>query len=122
MVGFSLLMTSYDKSPHHMLLPLFLLSAMLLSRASADGMTEMKSRDEVELKSHASRGGLHWSNIGVSFEECDGSSNIDCSDDSIWLLHPSSGFVENGSLCGILGPSGKFNLHMCSLYSCFKVS
>lgn len=70
-------------------------------------------------------GGLHWRDLGVSLVNCpwttaqmldkydnDATSTIydgrmrqwRCMDDSTWLLHPSSGFVENGSLCGILGP------------------
>eukprot|EP00804_Cyclotella_cryptica_P012409 CCRYP_010839-RA/>CCRYP_010839-RA protein AED:0.06 eAED:0.06 QI:402/0.85/0.75/1/0.85/0.62/8/3778/486 len=53
------------------------------------------------------QGGLWWSGLGVSFEPCEKHTcNEGRSDDSIWLLHPSSGFVEDGSLCGILGPSG----------------
>lgn len=73
----------------------------------------------------AGGGGLYWRDLGVSLVNCpwttaqmldkydsDATSTIDdgrkqqwrCMDDSTWLLHPSSGFVENGSLCGILGP------------------
>ena len=69
-------------------------------------------------------GGLRWRDLGVSLEPCplttaqmldkynnnhadryDGSNKNyqHCLDDSEWLLHPSSGFVENGSLCGIIG-------------------
>jgi len=68
-------------------------------------------------------GGLRWQDLAVSFEKCplttalvldkykydnyhDDYYNQHCLDDSVWLLHPSSGFVENGSLCGIIGPSG----------------
>ena len=77
--------------------------------------------DDVD-PSHKS-GGLRWRNLGVSLEPCplttalmlDEYNNISesfdgkhqhCLDDSMWLLHPSSGIVENGKLCGIIGPSG----------------
>jgi hypothetical protein len=78
------------------------------------------------------RGGLGWQNLGVSLEpNCliskdfaytysyntaknttttnssheEGKQQISCQyDDLTWLLHPSSGFIPNGSLCGILGP------------------
>lgn len=77
---------------------------------------------------HREVGGLYWRDLGVSLVDCpwttaqmldkydsDVSSDCmamddgrqrkwHCTDDSTWLLHPSSGFVENGSLCGILGP------------------
>ena len=78
---------------------------------------------------HRPEGGLHWRDLGVSLANCpwttaqmldkynsdpslDSTTSMDdgrkrqwqCMDDSAWLLHPSSGFVENGSLCGILGP------------------
>ena len=78
---------------------------------------------------HIPEGGLHWRDLGVSLANCpwttaqmldkynsdpflDSTTSMDdghkrqwqCMDDSTWLLHPSSGFVENGSLCGILGP------------------
>ncbi len=73
------------------------------------------------------RGGLRWCNLGVSLISCplttaamldkyanltsttsaddDGNTNH-CLDDSSWLLHPTSGFVPRGKLCGIIGPSG----------------
>jgi hypothetical protein len=80
---------------------------------------------------HRAEGGLHWRDLGVSLANCpwttarmldkyNSDPSLDsttttsmddgrkrqwqCMDDSAWLLHPSSGFVENGSLCGILGP------------------
>jgi hypothetical protein len=74
-------------------------------------------------------GGLGWQNLGVSLEpNCliskgtayiyntakntvttksheEGKQQISCQyEDLTWLLHPSSGFIPNGSLCGILGP------------------
>mmetsp|Transcript_13566 Transcript_13566/g.25847 ORF Transcript_13566/g.25847 Transcript_13566/m.25847 type:complete len:835 (-) Transcript_13566:198-2702(-) len=76
----------------------------------------------------AARGGFRWRDLGVSFEPCqmdtstmrrkytsdaattataDGDECDEvCLDDSLWLLYPTSGFVEDGSLCGIIGPSG----------------
>lgn len=39
-------------------------------------------------------GGLLWQDLSV------------VTPDNHYLLHPSSGFVENGAVCGILGPSG----------------
>jgi len=76
------------------------------------------------------RGGLRWCNLGVSVTSCplttaamldkyssaattidsiddDITKNNDhCLEDSSWLLHPTSGYVPRGSLCGIIGPSG----------------
>ena len=79
-----------------------------------------------------SGGGLGWQNLGVSLEpNCliskdiaytysyntansttttnnsheEDNQQISCQyEDLTWLLHPSSGFIPNGSLCGILGP------------------
>ena len=69
-----------------------------------------------------SAGGLRWRDLGVSLERCpstttalaldeydtvsddDGRGDRGCLAHSTWLLHPSSGFVEEGSLCGIIGP------------------
>jgi len=71
-------------------------------------------------------GGLRWCNLGVSLTSCPlttaamldkyysnvtTTSSADdatryCLDDSAWLLHPTSGFVPRGKLCGIIGPSG----------------
>ncbi|KAL7534006.1 hypothetical protein ACHAXR_008946 [Thalassiosira sp. AJA248-18] len=51
-----------------------------------------------------------YSNIGGSssrrYQYSSDKNHQHCLDDSEWLLHPSTGFVENGSLCGIIGPSG----------------
>ena len=73
-------------------------------------------------------GGLRWRDLGVSLEGCPSTTTAllldgyddavgsndhggrrrdhrrNCLDHSTWLLHPSSGFVEDGSLCGIIGP------------------
>ena len=73
--------------------------------------------------SHKSGDGLRWQNLGVSLEnfppttsymldKYDSSGNLKSNnnnenrslDDSLWLLHPCSGFVEDGKLCGIIGP------------------
>ena len=73
--------------------------------------------------SHKSGDGLRWQNLGVSLDnfplttshmldKYDSSGNLKSNnnnenrslDDSLWLLHPCSGFVENGKLCGIIGP------------------
>lgn len=68
----------------------------------------------------SNKGGLKWQDLGVSLESCPLTTALmldkyndernhehdHCLDDSEWLLHPSSGFIENGSLCGIIGPSG----------------
>ena len=84
-----------------------------------------------EQSTHYERGGLRWCNLGVSLTSCplttaamlDKYSNNDvtttnsieddsaknnghCLEDSSWLLHPTSGYVPRGSLCGIIGPSG----------------
>lgn len=72
------------------------------------------------------KGGLKWCNLGVSLTSCpvttaamldrysnittaadnDDNNNNHCLDDSSWLLHPTTGYVPRGSLCGIIGPSG----------------
>lgn len=71
------------------------------------------------------RGGLRWCNLGVSLTSCPmttaamldkyayfndaattSSLEDHCLEDSSWLLHPTSGHVPRGSLCGIIGPSG----------------
>jgi hypothetical protein len=101
-----------------MLRCLLLLSipAWILTRVNAHDRTEPDGGDVSTMdvdqvnKDLAVSGGLRWSNLGVSFEEpCEhGTSDDDIYvDNSLWLLHPSSGFVEKGTLCGILGPSGK---------------
>ncbi|KAL7498623.1 hypothetical protein ACHAWT_007797 [Skeletonema menzelii] len=84
-----------------------------------------------EQSTYYERGGLRWCNLGVSLTSCplttaamlDKYSNNDvtttnsieddsaknsghCLEDSSWLLHPTSGYVPRGSLCGIIGPSG----------------
>ncbi len=90
------------------------------------------SIDEDQSSSHE-RGGLRWCNLGVSLTPCplttatmldkyannndatttnsieDGTTKYNgdhCLEDSSWLLHPTSGYVPRGSLCGIIGPSG----------------
>ena len=84
---------------------IFLLPAWLLSRVAANNNANVEFNSDSKTK-RDEEGGLRWNNLGVSFEPCDGYDG-DCSDDSMWLLHPSSGFVKNGWLCGILGPSGE---------------
>lgn len=96
------------------------------SNVNTDKVSSKSNNDD---SSHPSGGGgLRWQDLGVSLEECPlttalmldkynsnhgnyqnsntNNNNQHCLDDSVWLLHPSSGFVENGSLCGIIGPSG----------------
>eukprot|EP00957_Ditylum_brightwellii_P170596 12985379-Ditylum_brightwellii.AAC.2 len=65
-------------------------------------------------------GGIRWRNIMVRTAPVrrynkdnknerrgeGGDANDDYVDDGSYLLHPSSGFVKNGHICGILGPSG----------------
>ena len=84
--------------------------------------------DDIEQQHHNQEevGGLRWCNLGVSLTSCPLTTasmldkyttasaaddrNVDktnhCLEDSTWLLHPSSGSVPKGSLCGIIGPSG----------------
>lgn len=84
--------------------------------------------DDIEQQHHIQEevGGLRWCNLGVSLTPCPlttasmldkyttasaaDDKNVDstnhCLEDSTWLLHPSSGSVPKGSLCGIIGPSG----------------
>ena len=89
---------------------LILLPVWLLRQASAT-IPETEANEDSHNKfkrNNTSPGGIRWSNLGVSFEAYDGEIlEVDCSNDALWLLHPSSGYVENGSLCGVLGPSGK---------------
>ena len=100
--------------------------------------------DDTRRHHHHPVGGLYWRDLGVSLANCpwttaqmldkydneseaeapsrDGAASSDtgrdwqCIDDSTWLLHPSSGFVENGSLCGILGPRWAFLFSFLVLY------
>jgi ABC-type multidrug transport system ATPase subunit len=88
---------------HFMQLSLILLPAWILTRAAATETADGQSDNDRTQNEKRSQGALRWNNLGVSFETCDGES----SDDTSWLLHPSSGYVESGSLCGILGPSGE---------------
>ena len=80
--------------------------------------------DGKSMQQHKSGDGLRWQNLGVSLEKCGHttahmldkyksmsmadtdhkSDTPNCLDDSVWLLHPTSGFVENGCVCGIIGP------------------
>jgi len=55
---------------------------------------------------HDHHGDLCWCGLGVSFEPCHKDTPGEGrSDDSVWLFHPSSRCVEDGSLSRILGPS-----------------
>ena len=103
------------------------LNAVDGSGGDADAISSIADNDD-SLMHHPTTGGLRWRDLGVSLEPCplttaqmldnkynnnhvaarddDGSNDEHyqhCLDDSEWLLHPSSGFVENGSLCGIIG-------------------
>lgn len=104
--NFHMVIGDTDMATNLLQILLLLFPVLLLTRVDADGQVEINADENEETKQDISQAGLRWANLGVSFEACDGSSDFDCSDDSMWLLHPSSGFVENGSLCGILGPSG----------------
>jgi hypothetical protein len=90
----------------------------LVLRVGADHSTAQDTApNESDGAQGAPKGGLRWSNLGVSFDRCDATSeDVNCSDDSMWLLHPSSGFVENGSLCGVLGPSGADHIFILVVY------
>jgi hypothetical protein len=103
------------------------------SGGTGDGNND---NDDPHHRRHREVGGLHWRDLGVSLVNCpwttaqmldkyDASSNRttmdngrtrqwQCMDDSTWLLHPSSGFVESGSLCGILGP--RYAIHRRILF------
>lgn len=99
---------------------LLLIPVWLMIRVGAIDSTETDTDpNESDRAKGAPKGGLRWSNLGVSFDACDATSeDVDCSEDSMWLLHPSSGFVENGSLCGILGPSGRITF--LALFTCIS--
>ena len=86
----------------------------MLFRVAANDNAQVELSTDNKTK-RDEEGGLRWNNLGVSLESCDGYDG-DCSDDSMWLLHPSSGFVKNGCLCGILGPSGKWPVLSGSRY------
>lgn len=92
---------------------LHLLLGCIVRVNASEGSTITEEKDSnnsdgivTEISHH---GGVRWQNLGVSLESCDSDVDFVCSDDSLWLLHPSSGFVENGSTCGILGPSGELH-------------
>ena len=53
--------------------------------------TDETNAEEIE------RSGLSWNDLSVK------TSN---SKHDHYLLHPTSGFIENGQVCGVLGPSG----------------
>ena len=93
---------------------------------SHDGDTDTSASTSTEAIIKSGGGGLRWKDLGVSLEPCplttalmldkftnnnhnhpiDANHHQHCLDDSFWLLHPTSGYIENGSLCGIIGPSG----------------
>ena len=103
--------------------------------AAAASTTATTADNNIPPLARNRRGGLRWRDLGVSFESCSMDTSVMrrkysnggiindecevegenehrrdvlCLDDSLWLLHPTSGFVEDGSLCGIIGPSGEF--------------
>lgn len=45
-------------------------------------------------KTNVTLSGLYWSDLSV--QTCDG----------VFLMHNSCGFIPDGQMCGILGPSG----------------
>jgi len=60
--------------------------------------------EQYKLTNHNNyKSGLNWRNLAVTI----GGSRDTNNNQPNFLLHPSSGFVENGSLCGIIGPSGR---------------
>ena len=113
--------------------------------STASSMSSTSSNVIIDDSHHLHRRaveGLHWRDLGVSLANCpwttaqmldkcyDGDADASCDrttmdegrtwkmqciDDSTWLLHPSSGYVESGSLCGILGP--RYAIHRSILFA-----
>jgi ABC-type multidrug transport system ATPase subunit len=93
--------------------------------SSSDSNNDDNRQQPEQTDINYEEGGLRWCNLGVSLNSCplttaamlDKYSNITttsaaidnsnhCLEDSSWLLHPTTGNVPRGSLCGIIGPSG----------------
>lgn len=70
-------------------------TAISAKRTSEDVVGDRSSDD-------ASQQGLVWNDLSVQVVATPRFSK----NGSICILHPCSGFVANGRLCGILGPSG----------------
>ena len=74
-----------------------------LGRISESNYCPLSSYDAYSYDYGSSAKNTTTSNNGREDEQY--TTTCQC-EDWTWLLHPSSGFVPNGSLCGILGPSG----------------
>ena len=110
-----------------------LLGLLSVGRSTVGADVAVDDGDSTPRRRHrAGGGGLRWRDLGVSLEGCPSTTTAllldgyhddavgsddrrggrlrrdhrrrSCLDHSTWLLHPSSGFVEDGSLCGIIGP------------------
>uniref|UniRef100_A0A7S4RZT5 ABC transporter domain-containing protein n=1 Tax=Ditylum brightwellii TaxID=49249 RepID=A0A7S4RZT5_9STRA len=109
-----------------MILMLGIISFSSLAFSATDQMME-KKKEEIVSSTHRwtvnddlnNSGGIRWRNIMVRTEPArryndnkyerrgeGGDANDDYVDNGSYVLHPSSGFVKNGHICGILGPSG----------------
>mgnify|MGYP005840120477 CR=1 FL=1 len=81
-----------------MLKPLFLFGSSFSQGQHGNGRNETISLS-VALpdpdNNEKERRGVLWQGLGVV-----------ASNSGEYILHPSSGFVENGHICGVLGPSG----------------
>ena len=104
------------------------LLSVVHSTVGADGVAVAVDDGDSTPRRRYRAGGLRWRDLGVSLEGCPSTTTAlvldgyddavgsddhggrrrdhrrNCLDHSTWLLHPSSGFVEDGSLCGIIGP------------------
>mmetsp|Transcript_11253 Transcript_11253/g.16592 ORF Transcript_11253/g.16592 Transcript_11253/m.16592 type:complete len:668 (+) Transcript_11253:160-2163(+) len=113
-----------------MILMLGIISISSVVFSATDQMMEndVTKEEEIVISTHHwtvdddlnNSGGIRWRNIMVRTEPVrrynkdnknerrgeGGDANDDYVDDGSYLLHPSSGFVKNGHICGILGPSG----------------
>jgi hypothetical protein len=58
-----------------------------------------------------SQEGIRWRNLAVTITDRNQSKSV-----PHFLLHPSTGFVEKGKLCAILGPSGEYHPNDSSLF------
>ena len=73
------------------------------------GYSQIATLHKRELR-RANNTGIRWRNLAVTIDDHDRSYTK-----TQFLLHPSSGFVANGSLCGIIGPSGMYSLNVTDM-------
>jgi ABC-type uncharacterized transport system fused permease/ATPase subunit len=79
------------------LLLIFVLTCLPLAQSQGTRLSQQQDDNHT----HHAKSGIRWRNLAVTIGNRDRQNP-----NPQFLLHPSSGSVENGSLCGIIGPSG----------------